>query len=84
MGAPLWMNLVIARPHCSKISEGVTVFWARTFLITHQEAVAARVLINPIRIPKMIPKLVRAKKGLTVAVLTGIWVGVSGIGAIIK
>ena len=84
MGAPLWMSQVISVSHYSKILEGVTLFWARTFLITHQEAVPARALINPIRIPKMIPKIVRAIGGLLVAVLIVVWVGASGIGVIIR
>ena len=79
MGAPLWMNQVTSIPHFSEILEGVTLIWAWTFLITHQEAVPARVLTNPVRTPKMIPKLVRARGGLLVAVLIAVWVGASVI-----
>ena len=82
MGASLWMDQVILVPHYPEILEGV-LFWARTFLIIHQEAVPARALTNPDSIPKMIPKLVRARVGLSVAVLIAVWVGASGIGAII-
>ena len=77
------MNQVISVQHCSEILEGVTLIWARTFLITHQEAVPARTLTNPDRIPKMIPKLERAREGLLVAVSIAVWVGASGIGVIV-
>ena len=55
------------------------MFWARTFLIAHQEAAPARALIKPDRIPKMIPKFVSAGGGLLIAVLMAVWVGASAI-----